>query len=211
MVLFVTGIDTNVGKSIATAYLYKKMLSEGVKVITQKLVQTGCMETSEDIETHRRLAHVGVLEEDKEGLTCPYIFTYPCSPHLAAEHDNRTIDVKRIKAATDVLSAQYDVILLEGAGGLMVPWTRDLLTIDYVKRCSYPVVLVTSGCLGSLNHTLLSLEAIQRRDMPLHSVIYNQFPVADELINADSLDFIKNYCGKYFPSAKVEVMPVWEV
>lgn len=211
MVLFVSGIDTNVGKSIATAYLYKKMLSEGVSVITQKLVQTGCVDTSEDIETHRRLAPVGVLEDDREGLTCPYIFTHPCSPHLAAELDNRLLDVNRIQAATEALSVKYGMVLLEGAGGLMVPLTRDLLTIDYVKVCGYPVVLVTSGRLGSLNHTLLSLEAIRHRNMSLHSVIYNQYPSSDALIERDSLSFIRDYCGRYFPMAKVEVMPQMEV
>jgi len=207
MVLFISGIDTNVGKSIATAHLYKKMLAEGIRVITQKMIQTGCTDLSEDIETHRQMAGIPFCEEDKQGLTCPYIFTHPCSPHLAAEIDGQTIDVSHITTCTRQLEANYDVVLLEGAGGLMVPISRKLLTIDYVAEQKYPVILVTSGRLGSLNHTLLSLEALKSRGMELHSIIYNQYPSSDPLIEADSLRFITEYCEKYFPNTKVEQLP----
>jgi len=207
MVLFISGIDTNVGKSIATAYLYKKMLAEGVRVITQKLTQTGCTDMSEDIETHRRIANVAFTEEDKAGWTCPYIFTHPCSPHLAAEIDGEVIDLSHLTACTRQLEARYDVVLLEGAGGLMVPLSREILTIDYVAAQKYPVVLVTSGKLGSLNHTLLSLEALRNRNMELHSIIYNQYPSSDELIETDSLRFIREYGKKYFPDATIELLP----
>ncbi len=207
MTLFISGIDTNVGKSIATAYLYKKMLAEGVCVITQKLIQTGCSGLSEDIETHRQIASVPFCKEDKQGLTCPYIFTHPCSPHLAAEIDGQTIDLSHITACTRQLEACYDVVLLEGAGGLMVPVSREVLTIDYIAEQKYPVVLVTSGKLGSLNHTLLSLEALKNRGMELHSIIYNQYPSSDKLIESDSLRFITEYCNRYFPDAKIELLP----
>ncbi len=173
MVLFISGIDTNTGKSIATACLYKRMLAEGIRVITQKMVQTGCTGVSEDIETHRQMAGMPFYEEDKQGLTCPYIFTHPCSPHLAAEIDGQTIDISHITACTRELEARYDVVLIEGAGGLMVPVSRQILTIDYIAGQKYPVILVTSGRLGSLNHTLLSLEALKNRNMKLHSIIYN--------------------------------------
>ena len=208
MVLFISGIDTNIGKSIAAAYLYKKMLAEGVRVITQKLTQTGCTGISEDIETHRKIAGVAFTEEDKAGLTCPYIFTHPCSPHLAAEIDGQVIDISHLAACTKQLEARYDVVLLEGAGGLMVPLSGEMFTIDYVAMQKYPVVLVTSGKLGSLNHTLLSLEALKNRDMKLHSIIYNQYPSSDELIEGDSLHFIGEYSKKYFPDAKVELLPI---
>lgn len=105
----------------------------------------------------------------------PEIFTYPCSPHLAAEIDHRPIDFDKIEKATRQLSETYDAVLLEGAGGLMVPLTRDLLTIDYVAQKNYPLIFVTSGKLGSINHTLLSLEAVTRRGIRLHTVAYNLF------------------------------------
>ena len=207
MVLFISGIDTNIGKSIVAGYLYKKMLAEGIHVITQKLIQTGCTDVSEDIEMHRKMAGVPFSEEDKQGLTCPYIFTHPCSPHLAAEIDKQVVDVSHLTACTKQLETLYDVVLLEGAGGLMAPLSREMLTIDYVAEQKYPVILVTSGRLGSLNHTLLSLEALKSRNMELHSIIYNQYPASDKLIEADSLRFIREYSKKYFPDANVELLP----
>lgn len=194
------------GKSIATADLYKKMLAEGIHVITQKLIQTGCTGMSEDIGMHRRMAGVPFSEEDEQGLTCPYIFTHPCSPHLAAEIDGQMIDISYLTACTRQLEALYDVVLLEGAGGLMVPLSGEMLTIDYVAEQKYPVILVTSGRLGSLNHTLLSLEALKNRNMELYSIIYNQYPSSDKLIEADSLCFIREHCKKYFPDTKIELL-----
>ena len=175
-VYFVSGIDTNIGKSYATGYLARKWNEAGIRTITQKLVQTGNEDVSEDIALHRRLMGTGWLREDDERLTMPEIFSYPCSPHLAAEIDRRPIDFDKIERATQTLSGRYDAVLLEGAGGLMVPLTRDLLTIDYIARHHYPLVFVTSGRLGSINHLLLSLEAADRRGIRLHTLVYNLFP-----------------------------------
>ena len=95
-VLFVSGIDTSVGKTVATGLLAKALMVAGKRVITQKMIQTGCVEVSEDIEAHRQIQGIDFTEEDKAGLTCPYIFTYPCSPHMAAAKDGREIDLSVI-------------------------------------------------------------------------------------------------------------------
>ena len=175
-VFFVSGIDTDTGKSYATGYLAKLWNGQGIRTITQKLIQTGNNGLSEDIELHRHIMGTGLLPEDTDGLTMPEIFSYPCSPHLAAEIDKRPVDFDKIERATRRLSETYDAVLLEGAGGLMVPLTRDLLIIDYIARRHYPLIFVTSGKLGSINHTLLSLEAIARRNIRLHTVVYNLYP-----------------------------------
>ena len=207
-VFFVSGIDTNIGKSYATGYLAREWNAEGRRTITQKLVQTGNDSLSEDIELHRRLMRTGLLPEDEEQLTMPEIFSYPCSPHLAAEIDRRPVDFCKIETATEVLAGRYDAVLLEGAGGLMVPLTRELLTIDYVARMGYPVILVTSGRLGSINHTLLSFEAIKNRDIALDTVLYNLYPtVEDKTIQEDTMKYIKQYLSKHFPGTKFEVVP----
>ena len=91
-VFFISGIDTNVGKTYATGILARTLAAKGHTVITQKMIQTGCTEVSEDIEMHRHLMGIPFTNEDKLGATCPYIFTYPCSPHMAAERDKREID-----------------------------------------------------------------------------------------------------------------------
>ena len=131
-VYFVSGIDTDAGKSYATGYIARVWNAAGVRTVTQKFIQTGNTGMSEDILLHRKIMGCGILPEDEQRLTMPEIFSYPCSPHLASEIDGREIDFARIESATDTLSERYDAVLLEGAGGLMVPLTRDLLTIDYI-------------------------------------------------------------------------------
>ncbi len=111
---------------------------------------------------------------------------------MAAEIDGRSIDFGKIERASEELLKMYDVVLLEGAGGLMVPLTRELLTIDYVAQKDLPLILVTSGRLGSINHTLLSLEAIKHRNIHLHSVVYNLYPQEeDKIIQLDTFGKIE--------------------
>ena len=206
-IYFVSGIDTNIGKSIATGWLAQQLLKQGRSVITQKLVQTGNKGYSEDIDLHRKIMNIDYLPEDISGITAPVIFTYPASPHLAAKIDKKELDIDAITRSSTILKNKYDVVLLEGAGGLMVPLTPKLLTIDYIARQNYPVILVTSGRLGSINHTFLSLEAIKSRNMELHSVIYNLSPHTDEIITQDSLEIIERYMREHFPNATLLQMP----
>lgn len=208
-IYFVSGIDTDAGKSYCTAWLARELANEGHRVITQKFIQTGNVGHSEDIDLHRRIMGTGYLPEDREGLTMPEIFSYPCSPHLAARIDGRPIDFDKIERATLELASRYDRVLVEGAGGLMVPLTEDFLTIDYVAQKRYPLVFVTSGKLGSINHTLLSFEAIQRRGITLDTVLYNLYPpVKDTTIQEDTQVYIQRYLEKYFPETHFLTVPV---
>ena len=206
-VYFVSGIDTGIGKSYAAGYLAKMWNGKGVRTITQKLVQTGNAGISEDIVLHRKIMDCGFLPEDIEGLTMPEIYTYPCSPHLAAEIDRRPIDFEKINSATEALSERYDAVLLEGAGGLMVPLTRNLLTIDFIAGHGYPLVFVTSGRLGSINHLLLSLEAMEQRNISLHTLVYNRYPADDgRLISEDTEKYVKEILATRFPDAELVLM-----
>jgi dethiobiotin synthetase len=129
---------------------------------------------------------VGSFEEDKEGLTAPQIFKFPSSPHLAAKLENRVVDVDAIRNAMRLLAARYDVVLVEGAGGVAVPLTEDMLTIDLVALEKWPMILVTSGKLGSLNHTILSLEAASNRHVPVAGIVYNFCASAHPVIDEDT-------------------------
>lgn len=207
-IYFITGIDTDAGKSYATGFIARSWNEKGIRTITQKLIQTGNVGYSEDIELHRKLMNIPYTEEDREKLTMPEIFSYPASPHLAAEIDNRSINFDKIEKATEELSKRYDAVLLEGAGGIMVPLTRQLLTIDYISQREYPVILVTSGKLGSINHTLLTLEAIKNRNIILDTVAYNLFPEAeDETIKNDTEKYIRAYLQKKFPLTTFVYVP----
>lgn len=211
-IIFVSGIDTGVGKSFATGYMAKEWNAKGIRTITQKFIQTGNDDISEDIEIHRKIAGTGFLPEDESRLTMPEIYSYPCSPHLAAEIDGRPIDLSKIEKAAEILAGQYDRVLQEGAGGLMVPLTRDLLTIDYVRNRQLPLILVTSGKLGSINHTLLSLEAIKSRGIRLHSLVFNMYPEEeDTTISDDTQAYLKNVLATGFPEADYVTVPVIRV
>ncbi len=208
-VFFVSGIDTGIGKTYCTGYLAKLWNVEGVRTITQKLVQTGNVDISEDIEKHREIMNMGWFLEDETKLTMPEIFSYPASPHLATQIDGREIDFAKIEDATLQLASKYDRVLLEGAGGLMVPLTKDLLSIDYIQQHKLPVILVSSGRLGSINHTLLSLEALKARGIELYALAYNlAHESQDALISKDTAEYLKTYLAKHFSSTKWIDIPV---
>lgn len=209
-VYFISGIDTDAGKSIVTGVIARTLLKKGVKVITQKFIQTGCRGISEDILKHREIMGIEPQEVDKDGTTCPYVMTYPASPHLAAEIDKITIDTAVIHRATEKLATLYDKVLLEGAGGLFVPVNRHYLTIDYVQDNGYPLILVASSKLGSINHTLMSLELCRLRGIDVKYVVYNDFPNDSEIIKNDSITIIRQYLDDYFPDCKLLELPVIE-
>lgn len=207
MIYFVSGTDTDVGKSIATGWLAARWQADGQRVITQKTVQTGNTDHSEDIARHREMMG-RTFPEDAEGLTAPAVFSYPCSPHLAARLDGRELDLSRIEAAAAELDTRYDTVLLEGAGGLMVPLKDDLLTIDWVAGHNWPVIFVTGGILGSINHTLLAFETMKARGLRVVHVIYNRFPGrADRVIDDESCAYLRAAAARYFPDARWEEMP----
>lgn len=209
-IFFVSGIDTDAGKTYVTGALLKYLLDNGIKAITFKLIQTGSDDNrSIDIDAHRRIAGMAETDLDKAGLTHPQVFTYPASPHLAAELDKREIDFVAIEDALNRVEKEYDVVLVEGAGGLMVPLTRELLTVDYAAEKGWPLILVTSGKLGSINHTLLSLEAAASRDMKIAGVIYNDYPEIDRIIEDDAKIYMKDYIAKHYPGCAWCRTPVY--
>ena len=212
-VLFISGIDTDIGKTYATGMIAKALLQQGVNVITQKLVQTGVainpnsgvIGIADDIIIHRQLMNLPLQPCDLNFTTCPYRYEKPASPHLATRLSGEVLDPELITSATKRLQAEYDLVLLEGAGGLLVPITEQLLTLDYIAAQGYPIVLVTSGRLGSINHTLLSLEAIKFRGLEVHSVIYNHIhdnaAQTDAEIANTTMDFLQNYLAANYPKA----------
>ena len=206
-IYFISGIDTDIGKSIAVGMMARFLHRAGKRVITLKLVQTGNRDFSEDIARHREIMGCGLFPEDAEHLTAPEIYTFPASPHLAAELDKRPIGLDKILNAVRLLQERYEMVLIEGAGGLAVPLTEDLLTVDFAAGQNWPLILVTSGRLGSLNHTILSMEAAVRRQMKIAGVVYNESPKADPLIEADSERMIRKYLLRYRQSGTLVRLP----
>lgn len=204
-VIFVSGIDTNIGKTYATAFLLKTLKDSGYKAISQKFIQTGNIDRSEDIDKHNELQGIEQGDIDElYNLRCPIIMSYPASPHLSAKIDKVEINLDLARNATRRLIEEYmyDIVLLEGAGGLMVPIKDDYLTIDYIKENNYPVALVSNGKLGSINHTLLSIDALKSRDINLSIFVYNRYPKQDAIIEEDTEQYLREYLAKHSPDTQ---------
>lgn len=205
----VCGIDTNIGKTIATGLLARSFTENGINTITQKIVQTGCVGISEDIIRHRQLMGIELLPVDCRGLTCPYVFRVPCSPHLAAKLEGRTVDCAVLRQSTAELVALYDVVFLEGAGGLAVPLADDFTLLDYLAEEKYPLILVTSSRLGSINHTLSALELARHRQIDIAAIIYNRLANTDSRIVEDSREVFGRYMNKYgFSGPVIDMLPL---
>lgn len=197
-VYFITGIDTDIGKTFTTGLMARYLMKQGLRVVTQKIVQTGMTQrVSDDILTHRRLMEIEPFAEDLNGMTCPYVFSFPASPHLAAEMENRNIDSSVITSYTNRLLETFDTVLLEGAGGLHVPIKRNFSTVDYINERKYPIVITSSGRLGSVNHTLMTLESVVCRKIPLAGIVFNHHPPSNALICNDSLKIFREQLRQY--------------
>jgi len=207
-VYFITGIDTDAGKSWCTGWLARHMAeTEGRRVVTVKFIQTGNKGFSEDINVHRHIMGTGLLDVDLAGITAPMLFDYPASPQLAAAMQGETIDVGRVDRAVEQLSRQFDTILIEGAGGMMVPLTDDYMIIDYAMDRRLPVIPVTNSVLGSINHTVLTLEALVHRGVQIPVVLYNTYFDHDPRIASDTYRYISMYLGRELPSTRLVRVP----
>ncbi|MGO9485175.1 MAG: dethiobiotin synthase [Rhodomicrobium sp.] len=153
----ITGTDTGVGKTVFSA-----ALAAALGASYWKPVQSG-LEAGTDSETVRRLSG---LSQDRI-LPEAYRLKLPASPHIAAAREGVRIEASRL-----ALPARPGVLVIEGAGGLMVPLAPDLLQIDLFASWGLPVVLCALTSLGTVNHTLLSLEAMARRAIELHGVAF---------------------------------------
>ena len=205
-VYFVSGIDTGVGKTMATGLMARRLVMSGRDVITVKMVQTGNVGQSEDLAMHRSICGGVRFPEDDEGLTAPQVFAFPSSPLLAASLENRRVDVAAIARAVRLCASRHEIVLVESAGGLDVPLTEDVLSADLAASEGWPLVLVTCGRLGSINHTLLSLEAAKVRGMSVAGVVHNWCADADARIDADARETVRRRLVRMgFPPVIVEV------
>lgn len=190
--LFVTGTSTGVGKTFITSLLLKVLRGKGVDAVPVKPVQTGAVRSSggtfsaPDLEYCLRAAGIVVTHEDERQMV-PYLYQPACSPHLAARLAGERIDISRILSCIAEIQTRHDFIIAEGAGGILVPLSEQKSMADLAKALNFPVIVVATRALGTLNHTLLTLEALRSRSIPIFGLILNDVePVADEEIPADN-------------------------
>lgn len=191
--LFVTGTNTGIGKTIVTG-LIAKHLQTSRRVITQKWIQTGCTAPlAEDLATHW-----AIRQRTPEVLPdcCPYQFAYPASPHLAAELEHTQIKTQAIYSAFHRLTQQFDTVICEGAGGILVPVTPTETLLDCVTALGLPTVLVIGNTLGCINHTLLTVHALQAAKVPILGLVFNAIdPETPPPIASDNMAIIQAKTG----------------
>ena len=189
--IFVVGTDTGVGKSIVTGLLGRYLQEKNYRVITQKWIQTGSR-VSADINLHLKIMGIPKKKiKDYLVYVCPYKFLLPASPHLASRQENKRISIAKIKQSFKLLSAKFDFVIVEGIGGALVPVDQKRLMIDIAKELDLAVLVVAQNKLGAINHTLMTIEAINNRKMKILGILFNNLKGEKKLIAKDNPDIIK--------------------
>lgn len=156
--IFVTGIGTDVGKTVASA-----ILTEALEADYWKPIQSGDLENSDSHKIQRLISNNRTVIHPEQ-----FTFKTPASPHAAAAIENVTIDMNNIKVPETT-----NQLLIEGAGGLMVPLNQQDMMVDLIAHCEAQVILVSRNYLGSINHTLLSIKLLEQKKIPVLGIIFN--------------------------------------
>jgi dethiobiotin synthetase len=185
--IFITGTDTEVGKTVITRAVVRALANRGLTVRAVKPVESGAEAVNGQLLPKDALAIMCACRRERDVRDIyAYAFPDPVSPHLAAKRVGKKIELEPIMALIDVEEQGADVIVAEGAGGLLAPLSDDLLYADLVAKAGLELVIVSPNVLGTINHTLLTIEAAKSRDIPIIGVILNRTPKSD-FGNADAI------------------------
>jgi len=185
--VFVTGTGTEVGKTVVAAVAAATLRADGARVAVFKPAVSGLDEGGE--ADHELLARASGTAQGPDEIA-PYRFGPPLSPHLAADLAGAAIDANVLRAAASTAAAVGEALVCEGVGGLLVPLTRDYLIRDLAADLGYPLVVVAPPELGTINHTLLTIEAARSAGLQVAAVVLNPWPErpsAMELSNRDTI------------------------
>jgi dethiobiotin synthetase len=185
--VFVTGTSTEVGKTVVAAALARTLAEEGKRVAVFKPAVTGLEEEGEtDHEFLRRAS--GSNQSDEQ--IAPYRYQPPASPHLAAALAGEEIDPERLRQAARTAAEGADAIVCEGVGGLLVPLSPTYLVRDLAADLGYPLAIVASPGLGTINHTLLTIESARAAGLEVAAVVLNPWPEHPTEIERDNRETI---------------------
>lgn len=204
--LFITGTDTGVGKTLVTAALALFLRKRGLDVGVMKPVETGVDDPTR-LGDDAELLRWAAASQDEPDLISPYRLRAPLAPVLAAEAEKIRIIFGDLVAAANTLASRHDYLLIEGAGGLMVPLSGSVLLIDLVKTLEFPLLTVCRPGLGTINHTLLTVHAARSMDIPVAGYMVNNMPLQPnaaeaaapnalvEVVSADLLAVLPHVSG----------------
>ena len=193
---FITGTDTGVGKTIVGAGIAGVLRRSGKRVGVLKPFESGCSNSGGELipEDAVFLKKLSGCTEDID-VICPYKMKHPLAPGVAAEMEGVSIDLDRIRSCFKTLEKNYETVLVEGAGGLMVPIAGDLLTSDLIKLLGLPTIIVSRLSLGTINHTLLTVRHALDCGLSVAGIILNQ--ITPEIGKAEETNpkVIKRFSG----------------
>ena len=200
--IFITGTDTGVGKSIVTAFLALSFVNEGKKVAISKPIQTGPLKDTDFLKD---------LTKNKIPVFNTYDFLLPAAPVVAAKHENKEIEIEKIIFDIRKLEQEFDHVIVEGVGGIAVPIVRAChgkpLLADLVKDLNYPVIIVARPTLGTINHTILTIEFARQKGLNILGFVISGYDekTNDPVIKTapDIISYItKTKCLFKFPFLK---------
>ena len=185
--LFITATDTEVGKTVIAGAIANHLLRQNRKVAVLKSIATGCVSRRE-----------GLVSEDAEFLAscadarfpldmiCPVRYREPLAPQVAADRAKQPVDYESIARSLTLMTRDSDIIIIEGIGGLMVPLDPKHTTLDLARWLNLPTVIVARPTLGTISHTLLTVEALRRASIPIAGVVINRYPAESASIAEES-------------------------
>lgn len=196
--VFVTGTDTDVGKTVIAAGLTATLRASGVKAVYFKAVQSGCPE--EDgrlLATDARLAQTMAGLDEPLSLLTPVTLQLPLAPAVAAAQAGVEVDLEVIAQAYRELAGRYDFLVVEGAGGLYVPLVDNtFLVLDLACWLNLPVLVVARPGLGTINHTVMTVKSLLQAGLPVIGIILNQYPDRPNLAARTNPEIIEAISGR---------------
>lgn len=172
---FITGTDTGVGKTVVTAVLASSLRKRGIDVGVMKPIASGLAQKvgfrSSDAEMLRKAA--GMTE--REDLVNPVFLPLPVSPYDATKMLNMKLDMKIVYERFEELRRAHQMLLVEGIGGIMTPITRDLFVADMIRRMGLETIVVTRATLGTINHTVMTVQMCKKYQIPVRGLVINYF------------------------------------
>ena len=190
--VFVTGTGTEVGKSVVAAVIAAEAAAEGLSVAVFKPAVSGLDEGGE--ADHELLARASRSAQDENEIA-PYRYGPPVSPHLAAEMAGEEIDADLLERAAEDAAAGAEAVVVEGVGGLMVPLRPDYLVRNLAAQLGHPLVIVAHAGLGTINHTLLSIEAAWTAELEVRAVVLNRWPAEPGRLEESNRETIAELTG----------------
>ena len=182
--IFITGTDTNVGKTYIGCKIAAELTSQNIKVIPRKPVESGCTRVNNELipEDAFKLKKASQSAETIEKI-CPWRFEQAISPAEAARQNNQSISLNQLSRTCLINTAKHEFLLIEGAGGFYSPICENALNADLARTLNLPLLLVTENRVGCINQVLLCLHAIEHYGLNIKAIVLNRTPHSDNINN----------------------------